>query len=77
MVGVEAHFLNYLFLCGAMRKPVSCAEGLELGNSLIQNTVYQAQLITWKIKHMGVNFDQTTAGMIGKKYWDFLPPPRH
>jgi hypothetical protein len=67
MAVVEAHLLKeWLILCGAMRQPVSCAEGLELRNSLIQNRVSQDQLITWKIKHKGINFDQTGAGTLGK-----------
>jgi hypothetical protein len=53
MAGFEAHLLKCLIIRGATRQPVSCAEGLQLANSIIDGTISQAQLILWKKKRMG------------------------
>jgi hypothetical protein len=68
MAGVEAHLLKCILLCGAMRPTLSCAKV----NSISKGMVSQAQLIGWNQKHMGVNFENTTAAILGKKYWENL-----
>jgi hypothetical protein len=39
MTGVEAHLIKCLLLHGTLIQPVSCAENLQLVNSLIEGTV--------------------------------------
>jgi hypothetical protein len=46
------HVLKVILIRGAMRQPVSCAEGLSLANSLITGTVSQIQLMEWKKQHL-------------------------
>jgi hypothetical protein len=70
VAGIEAHLQKCLPLYGAMIQPVSCADGLQLTNSLIEGTVSQAQLSGWKQNHMGVSFERTTEAKLVKKYWE-------
>jgi hypothetical protein len=70
MAGIEAHLLKYLLFCGAMIHSVSCAEGLQLANSLIEGTVSQTHLIRWKQNNIGVNFKRKNPATLGKKYWE-------
>jgi hypothetical protein len=69
MIEVEAHLLKVMLLRGTMRLPVSCAEGLELANSLIEGTVSQFQLVEWKYQHPSKNFREDKATTLGQKYW--------
>jgi hypothetical protein len=72
MQKVGAHVLKVILIRGAMRHPVSCAEGLALANSLITGTVSHMQLIKWKKKHLGKNYREETAAVLGHKYWNIF-----
>jgi hypothetical protein len=45
MAVIEAHLLAAILCRAALHRPVSCAEGLALANSLIQGTVAQVELM--------------------------------
>jgi hypothetical protein len=66
---IEAHLIKVILLHGGFCQPVSCAEGLQLVNSIIEGTVSQVQLIQWKIIHLGKNYNEEAAGQLGQKYW--------
>jgi hypothetical protein len=72
MVGIEAHLLVIILRCAALRQPVSCAEGLELANSLLEGTVHQLCLIEWKKKHLKIGEIDVTFGFHGARYWQFF-----
>jgi hypothetical protein len=69
MVGIEAHLLGIILRCVALRQPVSCAEGLELANSLIEGTARQRCLIEWKKKHLKMGEIDVKFGFLGARYW--------
>jgi hypothetical protein len=66
---VEAHLLKVILLHGAMHQPVRCGEGLELANSIIEDTMTQLQMIQWKQLHLGKSFREESAATLGQKYW--------
>jgi hypothetical protein len=66
---VEAHLLKVILLRGTMQQPVSCREGLELANSLIEGTPTQNNLVEWKKARLGKNYREETATKMGQKYW--------
>jgi hypothetical protein len=69
MVGIKAHLLGIILRRAALRQPVSCAEGLELANSLIEGTEHQLCLIEWKKKHLKMGEIDVTFGFLGACYW--------
>jgi hypothetical protein len=48
MIGIDAHLLGIILRRATLRHPVSCAEGLDLDNSLIAGTQAQVDLMEWK-----------------------------
>jgi hypothetical protein len=64
MVAIETHLLGIILRCAALRQPVSCAEGLELTNSLIEGTAHQLCLIEWKKKHLKMGEIDVTFGFL-------------
>jgi hypothetical protein len=52
MVSIEAHLFGIIMRCTALIHPISCAEGLELANSLIEGTALQICLRERKKKHL-------------------------
>jgi hypothetical protein len=48
MIGIEAHLLAAILRRAAFRQPVSCGEGFELANSMIEGTEAQVALMEWK-----------------------------
>jgi hypothetical protein len=69
MVGIKAHLLGIILRRAALRHPVSCAEGLELANSLIEGTAHQLCLIEWKKKYLKKGELDVTFGFLGARYW--------
>jgi hypothetical protein len=47
MIGIEAHCLGIILRCVALKQDVSCAEGLDIANSLIEDTQSQVYLLEW------------------------------
>jgi hypothetical protein len=45
MIGIEFHLLAAILRRAALRQPVSCGEGLELANSMIEGTEAQLALM--------------------------------
>jgi hypothetical protein len=68
MVGIKAHLIGIILSRAALRQPVSCAEGLELANSLIEGTAHQLCLIEWKKKHFKMGEIDITFGFLGARY---------
>jgi hypothetical protein len=46
--GIEGHLVAVILGRAELHQPVSCAEGLELANSMIEGTETQVGLMNWK-----------------------------
>jgi hypothetical protein len=68
MSGIEADLLGIILRRVALRQPVSCAEGLELANSLIDWTQTQVDLMEWGKKHLKMGKRDTMIGNLGTRY---------
>jgi hypothetical protein len=69
MVGIEGHLLAAILRRAALRQPVSCAEGLELANSLIEGTTTQLDLMAWKKANSKNGPDDDSFRSLGTRYW--------
>jgi hypothetical protein len=69
MAGIEGHLLAAILRRAALRQPVSCAEGLELANSLIEGTTTQLDLMAWKKANLKNGPDDDSFGSLGVRYW--------
>jgi hypothetical protein len=69
MADIEGHLLAAILCRAALRQPVSCAEGLELANSLIGGTITQLDLMTWKKANLKNGPDNDSFGSLGTGYW--------
>jgi hypothetical protein len=69
MIGIEAQLLASILRQTSLRQPLSCGEGLELANSIIEGTQAKLALMDWKKNHLknGPNYD--TSGTFGQHYW--------
>jgi hypothetical protein len=62
----DAHLVKVVLLRGVIHQLVSCGEGLQLANLIIEGTISQLQLIQRKITHIGMNNNKETAGQLGQ-----------
>jgi hypothetical protein len=69
MIGIEAHLFDVILQREALRQPVSCGEGLELTNSMIEGNESQVALMEWKKNHLKNGPQDNTFGTIGQCYW--------
>jgi hypothetical protein len=72
MAGIEGHLLAAILCRAALRQPVSCAEGLEVANSLIEGTTIRLDLMAWKKANLKNGPDDDSFGsivFIGTWYW--------
>jgi hypothetical protein len=69
MIDIEAHLLGIILCRAALGQPISCAEGLELANSLIEGTQAQVDLMEWEKKHLKMGETDALFGSLGEKYW--------
>jgi hypothetical protein len=69
MIGIDAHLLGIILRRSDLRHPVSCAEGLELANSLTEGTHAQVDLMEWKEKHLKMGETDASFGSLDEKYW--------
>jgi hypothetical protein len=72
MIGIEAHLLGPILHRAALRHPVSCAEGLELANSLFDGTQVQFDVMDWKRKNFKMGERDATFVNLGMQYWQNL-----
>jgi hypothetical protein len=82
MAEVEPYLVQLIIQFSNMRIPISCAQGLELANSLISGTEVEKKLIEWKsnncyaYKHASVSGDENKK--LGLGYWrSFLRRNEH
>jgi hypothetical protein len=69
MAGIKGHLLAAILCRAALRQPISCAEGLELENSLIEGTPTQLDLMAWKKAHLKNGTYGNSFGILGTRYW--------
>jgi hypothetical protein len=68
MIGIEAHLLASIPRRAALCQPVTCAEGLELVNSMIEGTQAQLVLMEWKKNDLKNMPNDDTFGTLGHRY---------
>jgi hypothetical protein len=68
MVGIEGHLSAAILRRAALSQPVSCAEGLELANSMIEGTETQVGLMNWKKRHLKNSEIDYSFGSLGTRY---------
>jgi hypothetical protein len=69
MTGIEGHSLATTLRRAALHQPVSCAEGLELANSLIEGTPTQLNTMDWKKENLKNAPYDDLFGSLGTHYW--------
>jgi hypothetical protein len=69
VVGINSHFLGIILRRAAIQKPISCAKGIELANSLIEGTALQLCRMEWKKKHLKMGEMYDSFGFLGTHYW--------
>jgi hypothetical protein len=69
MIGIGAHLLAVILRRAARRQPVSCGEGLELANSMIEGTEAQVALMEWKNSNLKNGTNDDSFGRLGPRYW--------
>jgi hypothetical protein len=69
MIGIEAHLLAAILRRATLHQPVSCGEGLELANYMIEGTEYQVAFIEWKKNNLKNGPQNETFGTLGQRYW--------
>jgi hypothetical protein len=75
MAGIKTFMFAKVLEMESNREPLSVSEGLELANSLINDTVHQSELIKWKQTHLGkgkANMDPAGARRLGPNNWHNL-----
>jgi hypothetical protein len=69
MAGIEGHLLAAILRRAALRQPVSCAEGLELANFMIEGTTTQLDLMARQKENLKNGPDDDSFGSLGTRYW--------
>jgi hypothetical protein len=69
MEGIEGHLLAAIIRRAVLRQPFSCAEGLELTNSLIEGTTTQLDIMSWKKANLKNGPDDDSFASLGTQYW--------
>jgi hypothetical protein len=69
MIGIEAHLLACIMRRAALHQQVSCGEGLELANSIIEETQAQLALMEWRNHHFKNGPNGDMFGTLGQRYW--------
>ena len=52
-----------------MKKHLNVSDGLKLVNDVIEGTIHQQNLISWKLKHNCYYKDESDLGRVGYKFW--------
>jgi hypothetical protein len=68
MAGIEGHLIAAIIGRAAIRQPVSCAEGLQLANSMIEGKTTQIHLMAWKKANLKNGLDNDSFGSLGTRY---------
>jgi hypothetical protein len=69
MTGIERHLLAAILRRATLHQPLSCAEGLELANYLIEGTTTHLDIIDWKKANLKNGPDDDSFGSLGSRYW--------
>ena len=78
MIAIEPYIVDLIIQLSKMRSPVNVTTGLQLANSLIAGTSFEAELREWKIRHnihsrmsAGVsgNDEAPAQQLLGQGYW--------
>jgi hypothetical protein len=69
MISIEAHLLAVILRRPALRQPVSCGEGIELANSMIEGMESQVAFMELKKNHLKNGPQDDTFGTLGQRYW--------
>jgi hypothetical protein len=69
MTGIEGYLLAAILRIAALRQHVSCAEGLDLADSLLEGTATQLELMTRKKANLKNGNDDDSLISLCTRYW--------
>jgi hypothetical protein len=70
MLEVEPYIVELIDQLGKMRSPITCREGLQLANSLVNGKSIMENIQIWRRKHcISFRDEQQLTKELGKGYW--------